>query len=651
MFDLFRSRDKAVRILLGALLLLVALSMLTYLVPNYNTGQSSNSSVVAEIGGKDTLTVEEVQRAVQNAVRGGQLPSSLLATYVPQMVDQMITERALVYQAESQGLQVSDAELRDAIQDAAGSALFPDGKFVGKQQYAALLAQQNMTIEQFESNLRREILVSRLRNVATEGIVVTPAEIAAEYQKRNEKLKIGYVKVPTDKYRKEAEPSAKESLDFFNANKGGYQVPEKRNLALLVADQAKMEAAVTVTDADLERTYNQNKEAYRVQDRVKVRHILLKTQGKPAGEEPQIKAKSESLLAQIRGGGNFAELAKKNSEDTGSAANGGELGDWVTRGQTVPEFEKVAFTLKPGETSGLVKTEYGYHILQVLQKEEGHVRTFAEVKAELAVQWKKQIASQLMQKIADQAQTLLQKDPASYERIASSLSLQVTKVDGYIGKADGYATTVIPELGPSAEFTQSLTGLKANQVSQPVAVGTTKLAMAVVTAVIPARPQTYEEAEAAVRDRMIQARTNVAVTKHSQELFDRAKANGGDLEKAAKEMGLEYKTSAEFTRTGSIDGLGSAAYATDAFNRPAGSLFGPVPTSEGTFVGKSLARVSPDQAQMETQRIQIRDDLRNNKARERMSLFEAGVKSDLERRGKIKIYKEALQRVLAAYHS
>ena len=135
MFDLFRSRDKAVRILLGGLLVLVAFSMLTYLVPNYNNGSTGSDTVVAEIG-KDTITLAETQRLIQATVRGRQLPTEILPTYIPQMVDQMVTERAMAMEAERLGLQVTDAEVADAIRQMVPN-LFPDGKFVGKEAYAA----------------------------------------------------------------------------------------------------------------------------------------------------------------------------------------------------------------------------------------------------------------------------------------------------------------------------------------------------------------------------------------------------------------------------------------------------------------------------------------------------------------------------------
>ena len=152
MFDLFRSREKAVRILLGGILLLVSLSMLTYLIPNYNTGDSSDM-VVAQIG-SDTITVPEVQRNVQDNMRQRQWPPELLPNYAPRVVDQMITDKALAYEATQLGFQVSNEDLVDAIRQLIPN-LFPDGKFVGKDAYASVLAQKNVTIPQFEEEFKR----------------------------------------------------------------------------------------------------------------------------------------------------------------------------------------------------------------------------------------------------------------------------------------------------------------------------------------------------------------------------------------------------------------------------------------------------------------------------------------------------------------
>ena len=549
----------------------------------------------------------------------------------------------MAMEAERLGLQVSDAEMAEAIRQMVPS-LFPDGKFVGKEAYAAMLAQQNMTIEQFESDLKRDVMVTRLRDIAMEGTIVTQAEIEAAFRKKNDKLKIEFVRLTADKYKGESQPSAQELQDFYKANSARYMAPEKKNLTVLVADQAKLEAAVNPTDADLQRMYSQNVEAFRTPERVKARHILLKTTGKPASEEAAIKAKGESLLKQIKGGADFAKLAKENSED-GSSANGGDLGDWITHGQMVPEFDKAIFALKPGETSDLVKTQYGYHIVQTLARQDAGVRTFAEVKGELAAQWKKQRASDLMQQASDKAQSALQKDPAHAEKVAADFNMQVVRVENY-----GAGTTV-PELGASADFDQSVATLKKGEVSQPVTAGN-KMAVAVVNDVIPAHPSSFEEVQNQIRDLIVQNRSTAAVQKHANELIEKAKAMGGDLEKAAKSMGLEVKTSADFDRAGNVEGIGIASYVSEGFTKPDGTIFGPVGTPDGgTIVAKVLSHSGADLSQLAAQRSTIRDEIKSQRARERNTLFESGVKDMLIKQGKIKIHQDVITRLIGNYRT
>jgi peptidyl-prolyl cis-trans isomerase D len=643
MFDLFRSRDKLVRILLGALLLVVAFSMLTYLVPNYSTGSSSSDVVIAEIG-KDSITLAETQRLIQATIRGRQLPVDILPTYIPQMVDQMVTERAMAMEAERLGLQVSDADVAESIRQMVPS-LFPDGKFVGKEAYAAMLAQQNMTIDQFETDLKRQVMITRLRDIAMEGTIVTQTEIEAAFRKKNEKIKIEFVRLTADKYKAESQPTTQEMQDFYKANSSRYTAPEKKSLTVLVADQTKMEATVNPADGDLQRLYSQNQEAFRTPERVKARHILLKTQGKPATEEAAIKAKGENLLKQIKGGADFAKLAKENSEDPGSGANGGDLGDWITHGQMVPEFDKAIFSLKTGETSDLVKTMYGYHIVQTLARQDAGVRTFAEVKGELAAQWKKQRVNDLMQQASDKAQSALQKDPAHPEKVAADYNMQVVRVDNYS------AGTPVAELGPSADFDQAVAALKKGEVSQAVSAGT-KVALAIVNDVIPAHPSSFEEVQSQIRDLIVQNRSIAALQKHANELIEKARAMGGDLAKAAKSMGLDTKTSNDVDRAGNIEGIGMASYVSEGFSKPEGTVFGPMGVPDGgTIVAKVISHGGADLSQLAAQRNIIRDEIKAQRARERNTLFETGVKDMLIKQGKIKIHQDVINRLISNYRT
>ncbi|MGO9012124.1 MAG: peptidyl-prolyl cis-trans isomerase [Bryobacteraceae bacterium] len=643
MFDLFRSREKSVRILLGALLLLVALSMLTYLVPNYNTGAPTSDSVVASVG-KDDITTGEVMHLIQSTMRGKQLPAELISTYIPQMIEGMVNERALAYEATRLGFQVSDSDLRAAIQQMIPN-LFPDGKFAGKDAYAAVLAEQQLSIPEFETSLRREILITKLREVAVEGTIVSNLEIEHAYQERNEKIKIQYVTVTGDKYRAEVNPTEKDLEAYFKVNQALYMVPESRNLTILIADQAKIADSLVPSDADLLRIYNQNKESFRTKERVHAEHILLKTADKTPAEDAKLKALAEDLVKQLKDGANFAELAKKYSEDTGSADKGGDLG-WIERGQTLPEFERVAFALKPGETGGVVKTEVGYHIIRVIAHEDAHLPSFEEVKAQLAINWKNDQVNDIVQQISDNAQTALQKDPLHPDEVAARFHMQVVHADGV---RPGQA---LPEIGTNSDFDSSIAGLKQGLVSQPVALPGNKLALAVVTAVIPARPDTLAEVENQVRDAIVRSRLAAAVQSHAKELAEMAKANGGDLAAAAKAMGFEVKTSGEFNRAGTVEGIGPASYVHEGFSLPDGAVFGPLGTPQGgSVVAKVIEHVPADMSQLAQSRSAIRDEIKSQRARDRNTLFENGVREALRREGKLKYHQDVIERLVAQYRS
>jgi peptidyl-prolyl cis-trans isomerase D len=641
MFDLFRSRDKAVRILLGGLLLVVAISMLTYLVPNYDTGVSGAGAVVATVG-SDQITSADVQKMVQNTMRGKQLPPEMLPIYLPQLVDEMITNRAMSYEAARLGFEVSDSDLRGAIQQMVPS-LFPDGHFVGKDMYAAMLAQQQLSIADFENDLRRQIMITRLKDVAIEGSVVTPVEIENAYKRKYEKIKIQYVKLTADQFKKEVTPTDAEMQSYYQANLAKYQTPEKKNLVILVADQAKLEQTLNPTDADLQKMYTQNQAQYHVPEQAKVRHILFMTQGKPPADEPKIKAQAEDVLKQLKAGtAKFEDMVKKYSEDPGSKDKGGEY--TVQRNQMVKEFEDAAFTQKPGDL-GLVKTSYGYHIIQVESRDAAHQQTFDEVKTQLAADWKKARVSEAMQTISDKAQTELAKDPMHPDKVAADLHMEVVHADNV------EPNKPIPGIGASPDFDQAVAALKQGQVSQAVALPGNKVAVAEVLAVVSPRPSTLAEVKDPIRDAMVQARMTVKVRDTAKELADKAKAMGGDLEKAAKSMGLEVKTTDGFTRNDTPAGFGSANYIAQNFSSPDNTIAGPVLMPDGTVIAKVLQHIPPDLANLPAERVALRDQIKSQKAKQRDELFEAGLKERLIQEGKIKIHQNVINSIIAGYRS
>ncbi len=642
MFDLFRSRDKAVRILLGAILVVVALSMVTYLIPGSGMGgggTGSDAGTLADVAG-DTITVQQARNAVAGVTRGRQMPPEIMSFYVPQIVQQLITERALAYEAKRIGLRVSDDETATAIRNTLPQQLFKDGK-VDTNLYASVLAEQNMTIPQFESEMARSVLVARLRQVISEGTVVAPAEVEQEYKRRTEKAKIEYAMVSPAKYQSEAKPSEAEMRSYFDKNRAAYQTPEKKSIAVVLLDPAKVAETAQVSDADLQKAYDSNKNAFRTPERVKLRHILLKTDA-AKGDDAKVKAKAEDLLKQLRGGADFAEMAKKYSEDPGSGSKGGDL-DWVTRGQMVKPFEDAAFSLPPKQISNLVQTQYGYHILEVMDKETARLKPFEEVKGELATNLKKRQSNQLTQSLADRALAGLKKDPLHPEKIAGELNLPLIQVPNYV------PGDPIPQVGVSKPIDDSLVGLKRGDVSQPVTLPGDKLAFAAVTAVDPPHPATFEDVKGQVQTKLSTDKLSRLLDQKAKELLDKTKAMNGDLAAAAKSMGLEVKTPAEFDRQGAVEGIGSGSLLGEAFDKQPGTVFGPIAAQGGRVVVKIVQHVAPDMGGMAAQSTAIRDELKQKRARERTTLFEEGVRARLEKDGKLKVHQDAMSQLVASF--
>jgi peptidyl-prolyl cis-trans isomerase D len=640
MFDLFRSRAKAVRYLLGALLLLVAVSMVVTLIPGFGSGVQGDPQIVAEVG-KQALSLTEVQQAIQAQLRGRSLPAGMAQAIVPQIATSMVTEYAVAYQAEQMGFRVSESDMASAIRTIFPQ-LFNGDQFAGKEAYAAVLAQQNMTVSQFEAALRRQLLMSALRGMVVGSVIVSPKDVETEYHLRNDKAKIEYVTFPPSKYRSEVTVTPEEIKAFYDKNRTGFLVPQTHSFAALIVDEAKLTQSITVPDADLRRVYEQTKDTFRLPERVNVRHILLKTTDKPKQETPKIRAKAEELLKQLKQGTDFAALAKKNSEDTVSAAKGGDLG-WIARGQTVKAFEDTAFSIKPKEISGIITTEYGFHILQVLERQEAHLRPFEEVRPQLTEERKKQMVFDRMQALSDQARAALVKNPNGAEQVARELDLQLVRAEK-VGSG-----AMIAGIGLSRELDDALVSLRKGEVSSVVQIAPTKLAVAVVTDVFPARQAEISEVEGQIRETLTGQKLAVLVDKKVAEGAGKAKALNGNLKALAQSMGLELKTPPEFTRDGAVEGLGSAGYVEAAFSRPVGEVIGPVTVGDNRAVYKIVARTPADETQLVEQHEALADRLRSQRAQERVGLFEDGIMQRLVKEGKVKIHQDAIKRLVTNY--
>ncbi len=642
MFDLFRSRQKSMRYVLGAVLTLVALSMVVTLIPGFGTGgMAPPDQVIAEVG-KDVITMREVQIGLNDTIKGRQIPNELISIYAPQIVNQIVVDRAMAYYARELGYSVTDEDVAHVIQMMIPS-LFENGKFVGKENYAQFLASQNTSIAEFERQARMRAAMRRFQSAVLEGMVVTPEEIEKEFRARNEKVTLDFIKIDAAALQSEVKISKEDINATWATSKASYQIPEKRAFRLIVVDEQKISESLTLAEADLRRQYDANRDNFRTPERVKVRHILVKTLEKPKEEDEKLKKKAEDLLKQIRGGADFAELARKNSEDTVSAAKGGDL-DWVTRGQMVKAFEEASFSLKPKAISDVVKTEFGYHILQVTDKEEARLKPFEEVKESIQKDYQKQQVYDKMTSVADQARAELVSNPAAAEQIAAKYNILYTKVDK-AGRADP-----IPLIGVSTDFDNALFDLaKKGDVTQPVQVPGNKLAIAVFDDTFASRQAELSEVEGQIRQSLIGERAQQLLQTRSAAVMAKVQALGGDLKRAAAEFKLEVKSAPEFGREGNAEGIGASSHLEEAFRRNIGEVFGPVNVSGPNFICKVTGKTPADMSKFADYRFDILLRLKGRKAQERKDLFEDGLLQHLQKAGVIKIHKETVDRLIATF--
>lgn len=639
MFDLFRSREKNTRILLGVMLGLVALSMLVYLIPGGvgGSGSAAGENTIASVG-SDKITTTDVQRTIQNITRGQNLPKGLLAMYLPNIVTQMVETKAMAYKAREMGLRVSDDELADTLQSQFAAQM--GGKF-DLEILKDYVSRQGMTIAQFEEQEREAILAARLETMERQSILISDADARAEYQRKNMKVALQYVAFEGKDFAAKVNHDPAAVKAYFDSHRNDFKIPEKRDVGLIVGTTAAFTQGAKVSEAELQKDYQDSIDSFRTPERVRIRHILIKTQGKPKEDAPKLKAKAEDLLKQIKGGADFAELAKKNSEDPGSAEKGGELG-FVTRGQMVANFEKAAFSLKPGETSGVVETEYGYHILQCEEKQDAHTQSFEEARPQLFADAQKQQATEALNRAIDSARDQVGRTPAKAQEIAASLGLQYTKLTGLTSAAPDPQIADTPALA-SAIFSTAKGGLTdiVNADKQG------KSAFAVIDNIVPSRNAEFAEVEAQVAAKYTTDESNRLAAEAAKTAADRAH-KGETIEAIAKDYGLTVKTAPPFAIDGAAEGIGEASQLSAAFKANPGDIIGPVALNANQFVCRVTDKMPADMNAFAQNKASIVDSLLQQRLQVQAPLFRDSIVADLKKRGKIKMNEATISRMIGA---
>lgn len=622
--------------MLGGILLLVAASMVITLVPGLFSGTSVdvNDPVLAEVDG-EPVTTQDVQGRLRDYQMSGQIPSESLAFLAAQTVENLITEQVLLQEAGRLGLTPTEAELAERIRTQL-NFVFEQG---GLQAYQTWVRQRmQRSVPEFEEAVRRDLVIEmRLKRLVTDNVLVSEEEMKRAYKQVNDKVQIEYVKVPAQPFRSQIQPDEEKIKEFYEQNKSRYTTQETRSVKALRVRVADIPAP-EVSEAELRAFYDRNVSRYQVDERVRASHIILMTMGKSDADVKQTEARAQEVLGKVKAGGDFAELAKQYSEDPGNKDKGGDLG-WVVRGQMVPAFEQATFALQPGQISDVVKTEYGYHIIKVHERDTAHMQSFDEVKDQIRQEIAQETQQLARMRKMDEAVAGARKFGPDIEAAGRELGLPVETYEAFT------RTNLPASLRSTPNLNTAIFAAAEGEVLNEVAEDATLLL--VVSAIQPSRTLELDEVRAPVTEQWILRQAAELARQRAQEIADAARASGGDLKQTAAKYGLSTQISEFVSRTGTIADIGSAEMLGDvAFTKEPGTIGGPVTGGSDQAVYRVAARQEADLTLFHEQRDKLRVQQMQAKRDEAYEIYKGLTRQRYEDAGKIKRYQPRIDALL-----
>ncbi|MDB6002111.1 MAG: peptidylprolyl isomerase [Rhizobacter sp.] len=517
MLEIFRTYAKGFMLVLVVLL---AVSFVFVGTQNYRQDGGANGAVAKVDGVK--ITQAEWDMAHRNQIERlrQQMPKADLAlldspAMRAQTLEGLVRDRVMLTAVDKLHLVVTDDQLqRQFVSDPQFAFLRnPDGS-VNKE----LLAAQGMSSEMFAQRLRQDLATRQvLAGVAGSAMgpdTVTATALDAMFQQRE----IQVQRFDAKTYVARLNPTDAELEAFYNdaSHAALFQAPERATAQVVLLDLDAIKKQVTVSDADLHKYYDENVARFTSPEERRAAHILIKAEkSAPAADRAKAKAKAEALLAEVqKNPASFADVARKNSEDPGSAANGGDL-DFFGRGAMVKPFEDVAFTLKPGEISGIVESDFGYHIIRLTAVRGGDKRSFESVRTDIENEVKTQLAQRRYAEMAEQFTNTVFEQSDSLKPVADALKLEVRTVDN---------VTRVPAAGvtgplANAKLLERLYAddtLRNKRNTEAVEVGANQLASARIVKYEAAHKMSFAEVKTQVRDQVIAAMAAAAARKDGQ---------------------------------------------------------------------------------------------------------------------------------------
>jgi len=426
MFDWVQNNRRIIQVVL----FVCFLPFVFFGVDSYFRGGDFGSEV-ARVGDA-RITQQEFQQALQERqaqlqrmLGGERLDPALLDS--PEMrlaaIEEIVRERVLLSQAVRNGIVVSDAALQEVI---ASQEVFREGGVFSPKNYEAFLRAQNMTAVAFEARIRRDLLQRPLLDVFAEGAFVSQSAVDRLVRLSEQRREIALVSYAPAAYQAKVQVDDAAVKSYYDSHQTEFQVPEQARVEYVVLSLDNLAAQVELSADDVRRAYEQNTKRFATAEEREASHILIRTpEGAAADAKAAAKAKAEEIAKRVRAKpDSFAEVAKAESQDPGSAGNGGELG-FLPRGATKKAFDEALFAMKSGEIVGPVETEFGFHVIKLGAIRGGKTTSFDEVRPQIESELRRQQASKRFAELAEQLSNIVYEQSDSLKPAAEALKVQI----------------------------------------------------------------------------------------------------------------------------------------------------------------------------------------------------------------------------------
>jgi len=639
MIRFLQTDNRMVKALIVVIIGAASVTMVLYLIPGLGGVGSSAPDTYAVVyphwysrilSSGDSISQARVEAMTENQLRQRDPQYAgnpmIVQLFEQQVGQQLAQEQVMLVEAHKLGIYATDDDVRKYLRTGpTGEVLYPNGTYIGDDAYKQLIDDRlHESVTDFEDEIKNEIAIQRLQAYITAGVTVSDQEVRDTYLKQNIKIKFDYAVISSDDLRKTINPSDSDLEAFFKTNAARYAhaVPEERKITYFAFSPSQIPGgAQTPSPQAVQQYYNEHVADYSVPEQAKSRHILISVPANAdAKTDAAAKAKAEMILKQLQAGGNWTDLAKKYSDDPGSKDMGGELG-FAQRGKMVPAFDNAIFTQKIGDIA-IVRTNFGYHTVQVEERQAAHTQPLSDVQANIIATLTRQAETSAEDNYAQQLTSEAIKN--GLEKTAAAHHLDVVTTDPVAH--DG----VIAALPDSAQILAK--AFEAKQGDPPQSAPTGEgYAIFQVTGIVPAHSPSFADWKSHVLDDYREEQLPSLLSQKTKALADQAKATN-DLAKAAKAVGATVKTSDLVGENGQVPDFGEVGQvAPQLFDMSVGSISGPIDAGRTGVVVKIDDKQEPTPDEIAKNSDRMRDQLLDQRRNEAFSVFVSGVWDDYKK--------------------